>query len=162
MRIVAGGGREQTFDKFRRAALGGRDGELAVLLVDSEGPVTADTPAEHLHSHDSWDFTALANYKVFLMVQAMEAWFLADRDALATFYDGGFLPKALPGSARNVEIVRKADIEPALKKATRKTKTKGEYDKIDHGSVLLTRIDPAKVGNASAHAASFHEFLREL
>ncbi len=162
LRIVAGGGREQTFDKFRRAAEGGHDGELAVLLVDSEGPVTANTPAEHLRLNGGWDFTALLNNRVFLMVQTMEAWFLADRDALSAFYDGGFLPNALPGSVTNVEIVRKEDIEPALKNATRKTKTKGEYHKIDHGSALLALIDPLKVGAASPHAASFNQFLRGL
>ena len=92
----------------------------------------------------------------------MEAWFLADRETLATFYDGGFLPKSLPGSATNVEIIRKEDIEPALKNATRKTATKGEYHKINHGAALLAQIDPAKVEKASPHAASFHQFLRGL
>jgi hypothetical protein len=96
------------------------------------------------------------------MVQTMEAWFLADRSTLVAYYDGGFLPNSLPGSATNIEIVRKEDIEPALKKATRKTKTKGEYRKIDHGAVLLTLIDPKNVEGASPHAASFHRFLRGL
>ena len=83
-------------------------------------------------------------------------------EALAAFYDGGFLPKSLPGSATNVEIIRKEDIEPALKNATRKTETKGEYHKINHGAALLALIDPAKVEKASPHAASFHQFLRSL
>ena len=162
VRIVAGGGREQTFDKFRRAALNSRTGEVSVLLVDSEGPVTANTPIEHLHARDGWDFAALSNYKVFLMVQAMEAWLLADREALATFYDGGFLSGSLPGVATSVETIRKDDIEPGLKKATRKTNTKGEYHKINHGAALLALIDPKKVGDASPHAADFHQFLRAL
>jgi hypothetical protein len=162
LRVVAGGGREQTFDKFRTAVLDSRAGEVSVLLVDSECPVTANTPIEHLHALDGWDFTSLRNSQVFLMVQAMEAWFLADRETLATFYDGGFLPKSLPGSATNVEIIRKEDIEPALKNATRKTATKGEYHKINHGAALLAQIDPAKVEKASPHAASFHQFLRGL
>jgi hypothetical protein len=162
LRIVAAGGREQTFDKFSRAAHDSRAGEVAVLLVDSEGPVTANTPVQHLHGRDGWDFASLLNYKVFLMVQTMEAWFLADRDTLNTFYDGGFLPNALPGNAANIETVRKEDIGPALKKATRKTKTKGEYRKIEHGSALLALIDPKKAGTASPHAARFNEFLRSL
>jgi hypothetical protein len=160
--IVAGGGREQTFDKFRTAALGSRAGEVSVLLVDAEGPVTANTPVEHLRSSDGWEFATLMNCEVFLMVQAMEAWFLADRGALARFYDGGFLPNSLPGSPTNVEVIRKEDIEPALKKATNKTRTKGEYLKVDHGSPLLALIDPVKVGNASPHAADFNKFLRDL
>src|SRR5208283_4605105 len=137
-------------------------GEVSVLLVDSEGPVTANTPTEHLHVRDGWDFATLVNYKVFLMVQTMEVWFLADRDTLAAYYNGGFLPKSLPGSETDVESVRKEDVEPSLKKATRKTKTKGEYHKIGHGAALLALIDPTKVEKASHHAAQFNRFLREL
>jgi hypothetical protein len=162
LRIVVGGGREQTFDKFKTAALNSRAGEVSVLLVDSEGPVTANSPVEHLHAHDNWDFRALRNYQVFLMVQTMESWFLADPGTLATFYDGGFLPKSLPGSAANIEIIRKEDVETGLKKATKKTSTKHEYHKINHGAALLALINPAKVEKASPHAASFHQFLRDL
>lgn len=162
LRIVAAGGREQTFDKFMRAAADCRAGERVVLLVDSEGPVTAKTAARHLHAQDGWALAKLPEDDIFLMVQTMEAWFLADREALAAFYDGGFLPRALPGSATSVESIRKEDIEPALRKATKGTNTKGEYHKIDHGSALLARIDPMKVGEASPHAAKFHEFLRSL
>ena len=162
LRIVADGGRDQTFDKFKRAVLDSRAGEVSVLLVDSEGPVTANSPAEHLRAHDGWDLASLRKHRVFLMVQVMEAWFLADREALTAFYDGGFLPNSLPGRPANTEAIRKEDIEAALKNATRKMKTKGEYHKIDHGSALLALIDPNKVGAASPHADSFHKFLREL
>jgi len=162
LRIVAGGGREQTFDKFKIAARNIRADEVLALLVDSEGPIVANACEEHLRASDGWDFTGAVNHRVFLMVQAMEAWFLADREALATFYDGGFLGKSLPGSATNTEIVRKQDIEPALKNATRKTNTKGEYRKIDHGAALLALIDPTKVEKASPHAKRFNDFLRNL
>jgi len=96
------------------------------------------------------------------MVQAMEAWFLADRDALANFYDGGFLANSLPGSPTNVEAILKDDLEPRLKHASKPTKTKGEYQKVKHGFALLALIDPTKVGNASPHARRFNEFLSGL
>lgn len=162
LRIVVGGGREQTFDKFKTAALNCRADEVSVLLVDSEAPVSVDTPVEHLHGQDGWEFPKLLNYRVYLMVQTMESWLLADREALAAYYDGGFLPKSLPGRSTNIETIRKEDVEPALKKATKNTKTKGEYHKINHGAVLLALIDPTKVEKASPHAANFHEFLRGL
>lgn len=162
VKIVAGGSREQTFDKFKIAAHNTRADEIVALLVDSEGEVAASSCDEHLRASDGWDFTELRNHRVFLMVQAMEAWFLADREALATFYDGGFLRNSLPGSATNIEIVRKQDLEPALKNATRKTNTKGVYRKIDHGAALLALIDPAKVEKASPHAKQFNDFLRNL
>jgi Domain of unknown function (DUF4276) len=161
-RIVPCGGRNQTFDKFKAAVGSSKAGDLCVLLVDSEGVVGASSPTAYLSSRDKWDFSRLQIHHVFLMVQAMEAWFLADREALAAYYDGGFLPNSLPGNATNVEAIRKDDLEPALKNATRKTKTKGEYHKINHGTALLALIDPKKVEDASPHAASFHKFLREL
>ena len=92
----------------------------------------------------------------------MEAWFLADREALAEFYDDGFLAKSLPGSPTNIEAVLKEDLESRLKQASRQTKTKGEYHKTRHGFALLALIDPKKVEDASPHAASFHKFLRGL
>jgi len=162
LKIVACGSRERTFDKFRRATLDGSVGEVFVVLVDSEGPVTAPTPVEHLQLRDKWDFPSIESHQVFLMVQTMEAWFLADREALAGFYDGGFLPKSLPGSATNIEIIRKEDVEQGLKNATGKTDTKGEYHKINHGTALLALIDPVKVENASPHAKRFNQFLRGL
>jgi hypothetical protein len=98
----------------------------------------------------------------FLMVQAMEAWFLADREVLAAFYGDGFLANSLPGSPREIESVPKGDLEPALKHASGPTKTKGPYQKVKHGFALLALINPSKVENASPHAASFHRFLRRL
>ena len=92
----------------------------------------------------------------------MEAWFLADRAALAAFSDGGFLATSLPGSPTNIEAVPKNDLEPKLIHATRPAKTKGEYHKTKHGFELLGKIDPAKVGDASPHAKQFNEFLRGL
>jgi hypothetical protein len=159
--IVACGGRQQAFDRFKTAVQNGQTGEVFVLLVDSEGPVDAATPTKHLLACDAWIFPTSQNYEVFLMVQVMEAWFLADRETLVAFYNGGFLPNALPGSAANIEIIRKEDIASGLAKATRNTKTKGEYHKTKHGFDLLARIDPKKVESASPCAASFHKFLRE-
>jgi hypothetical protein len=159
---VACGGRQQTFDRFKTAIEASREGEICALLVDAEGPVRANNPEEHLLARDGWKLPALGGHRVFLMVQAMEAWFLADRDTLSAFYDGGFLANSLPGSPINIEAVLKDDLEPKLKHASRQTKTKGEYHKTRHGFALLALIDPQKVEDASPHAASFHQFLRGL
>jgi hypothetical protein len=159
--IVACGGRQQTFDRFNTAVLDSRAGEICVLLVDAEDRVTAQIPPEHLRTRDGWDFPVLDHAKVFLMVQAMEAWFLADREALATFYGEGFLAKSLPGSPTNIEAIRKDDLEPRLKHASKPTQ-KGEYHKTKHGFALLALIDPLKVGTGSPHAANLHQFLRGL
>jgi hypothetical protein len=162
LKIVPCGGRGQAFDMFNTAVQTSKADDTCALLVDSEGPVRANSPIAYLSNRDGWDFPALGNHQVFLMVQAMEAWFLADRAALAAFYDGGFLPNSLPGSPTNIEVILKNDLEPKLKHASRPTKTKGEYHKTRHGFALLALIDPAKVEVASPHAASFHQFLRSL
>ena len=160
--IVACGGHDQAFKRFKTAVDSSQAGDVCALLVDAEAPVTAASVVQHLHDRDGWDFPALGRHEVFLMVQAMEAWFLADREALANFYDGGFLANSLPGNPTNVEAVSKDDLEPTLKHASKPTKTKGEYHKVKHGFALLAIIDPAKVAGASPHAKFLNEFLASL
>ncbi|HEV2136923.1 MAG TPA: DUF4276 family protein [Terracidiphilus sp.] len=160
--IIACGGRNEAFDRFCIAVRNSRADDLCALLVDAECPVKRPTPEQHLHERDGWDFPVLGRHKTFLMVQAMEAWFLADREVLSSFYDGGFLAKSLPGSAMNIEVIRKEVLEPALKHASKPTESKGEYHKVKHGFALLSQIDPAKVEKASPHAAALHAFLRAL
>ena len=94
------------------------------------------------------------------MVQAMEAWFLADREALKAFYGTGFLAKSLPGTAAAIESIPKIDLEPRLNHAAKPT-SKGEYHKTKHGFALLALIDPSRVEIASPYAAALHQFLRE-
>ena len=85
-KIVRGEGRSATFRKFRTARR--RTNELFLLLVDSEGPVTPGHSAwQHLRNRDNWDQpTGAAADSAYLMVQVMETWFLADRDALREFF----------------------------------------------------------------------------
>jgi len=161
-KVVACGDRNQAFEKFRTAIRTYQKDDICILLVDSEALVTAQDAIAHLCTRDGWQFPALGIHRVFLMVQAMEAWFLADREALAEFYDGGFLTNSLPGSPANIEVIPKGDLEPKLKHASKPTKTKGEYHKVRHGFVLLAMISPAKVANASPHAKLFNEFLASL
>jgi len=91
----------------------------------------------------------------------MEAWFLADRNALVRFYGKDFLIRNLPGSETNVEAILKDDLEPSLNHAASPTQ-KEEYHKTKHGFEILAMIDPSKVEAGSPHAKSFHDFLRSL
>ena len=94
---------------------------------------------------------------VHLMVQCMEAWFLADRPALAQYYGDGFIPSALPGNPR-IEQVPKTDIMRGLENATKATQ-KETYHKTKHGFDLLGRIDPAAVRQVSPFADKLVEIL---
>jgi len=87
----------------------------------------------------------------------MEAWFLADRDALLEFYGADLLADSLPGQA-NIEQIPKRSLLPALKHASKQT-TKGSYDKIRHAFALLARIDPQKLRVASHHAGRLFDVL---
>ena len=161
--IVACGNRQDAFERFKIAVDNGRAGERFALLVDSEGPVRHNLdPAAFLHICDRWDFAGLPTDYVFLMVQAMEAWFLADRTTLAAYYEDGFRPNNLPYDEHRIEEIPKDDLEPCLISASVGTKTKGSYHKTRHAFALLAEIDPAKVGAGSPHAAAFYEFLRSL
>ena len=158
--IEADGGRQQAYDAFKTAHA--RDSRTAVLLVDAEAPVTAQDSWTHLRTRDGWTRPAGAtNDQCHLMVQVMESWFLADREALATFYQQRFRPQALPGNPRQVEQISKRDVESGLEQATRAT-TRGRYHKGRHSFEILASLDPAKVTAASPHAKRFIQALLSL
>lgn len=158
--IVACGGRGQTYDKLM-AARRTYPRAFCVLLVDSEGPVTAPSDKQYLTARDGWDLRDTDEEQIHLMVQAMEAWLIADKAALAAYYGPGLHEQRLPDQ-RNVEEIPKEDLEKALKSATRDAKPKGEYHKIKHGAQLLGLVDPAKVRAAARHCDDLFVVLRRL
>lgn len=154
-KVIACGPRTTAFDDFK-SALATFEDELIVLLVDAEAPVADGLSVwAHLEKRDNWDQPAGAtDEQAHLMVQRMEAWFLADRDTLKRYYGQSFRESALP-DRKDVEKVAKVDLFKALKATTKEAKTKAGYDddtKASHGFDLLGRLDPAKVRAASPHA----------
>ena len=93
-KLVCCGPRDVAFRSFRNAA---RNGEAAIvlLLVDAEGPV-ATGPCEHLQARDGWDMIDVDAQSVHMMVQTMEAWIVADGDALRGYYGQSFNAGAVP------------------------------------------------------------------
>jgi hypothetical protein len=83
---------------------------------------------------------AINERSIHLMIQTMEAWIIADVDAVASYYGQHFLRNALP-AAQDLEGVEKARIENTLKRATAKTQKK-EYRKIRDAAALLRAIAP--------------------
>lgn len=151
-KVIACGDRGTTFDRFRTALSEYQDA-FVILLVDSERSIAPGVaPWMHLKMRDGWDQPAGAtDDQAHLMVQCMEAWFLADKDVVADYYGEGFNPNTLPGQ-QDIEQIDKGDVVRALENATRNTRTKGQYHKTRHGFELLARIDPAKVRQSSRHA----------
>ena len=117
--VVRCGDRANAFRRFSVAVREAGDNELPVLLVDSEGPVREGRPAwEHLQYSDHWRPPAGADdNQAYLMVQAMEAWLVADRDALREYFGRGFDENRLPGQS-DPEQIPKNRLESSLKDAS--------------------------------------------
>ena len=152
-RIIACGSRDTAYDRFCTAQEQARAHEFIVLLVDSEESVGGNIGSWAFlkRRDDNWDKPdGTSDDNAHLMVQCMEAWFLADRDTLAQFFGNGFNTTPLPNRS-DVENIPKLDLYDALKRATR-TSGKGEYGKGRHSFDLLAQLDPQKVVDASPHA----------
>lgn len=158
--ITLCGSRNNAFRDFKNALVTHADA-FVILLVDSEAPVT-QSPWEHLKSRDNWDApSGIDDTHCYLMVQAMEAWFMADIDTLKNFYGQGFKENAIPKKS-NVETIEKDLLERSLEAATRDTKSKGEYQKIQHAFKLLEMLDVDKVRKASSECDRIFTTLTQL
>ena len=160
--VIACGSRGQTFKDFR-TAVRQQAADFVILLVDSEGPLEgAVTSWAHLALRDKWRPPAITTEdQAHLMVQCMEAWFLADQDVLGHFYGRGFLPSSLPHRP-DIEQVPRVELLDALRQASRRTQ-KRTYHKTKHGFAILGVIDPQKVRAASPRAGRlFDVLIREV
>ena len=160
--VVPSGSREDTYKAFR-AGLSLHPEDQIFLLVDSEGEV-ARSPVEHLcgEGKDGWDRRLFNDDNCHLMVQLMEAWFIADSEKLAEFYGQGFRESAIP-KTKDIEKVDKKRVLDALTKATENTSKKA-YDKKRerHASALLKRIRPEKVRQKARHCDRLFAALEKL
>jgi hypothetical protein len=132
---------------------------IHLLLVDSEDFVRVSSPKQHLIARDNWDLSGINEENTHLMVQVMESWIIADIEALANFYGQKFNRNAIPPS-NNVEQIAKADVESALKNATKSTQ-KGEYHKINYDPNILAIVDVSIVRNKSAYCDRLYHFIIE-
>jgi hypothetical protein len=157
VRIISCGARTEAHSDFLRAIETHHDA-LNILLVDSEQPVDHKlNPKEHLRSVDKWSLPNCSADTCHLMVQAMEAWFIADIQALVGFYGQDFNRNSIPAH-QNVEAIPKATLEDSLRSATKKTK-KGAYHKGKHSHEILKRIDPDLVCKRAPHCEKLFDVL---
>lgn len=164
-RVMSCGSRQNAYDDFCIAL---HNGESAMLLVDSEAQIAATQPPWQPWLHllnrqgDQWAQPAGANDNhCHLMVQCMEAWLLADRQTLQTFFGQGFKVNALPAVTNPIEGVAKQEVYQSLANATKECKTKAPYGKGEHSFKLLALIDPAKVTATSGWAKRFIEEMKK-
>ena len=128
------------------------DSEDPVNVTHQQGNPDQWKPWDHLYQSDKWNKPANADdMDCHLMVQCMEAWFIADRQALVEFFGQDFNENKLPGVARSIESIQKQELYQALAGATRNCK-KGQYGKGAHSFNLLAKINPQTVTTASPWA----------
>ena len=157
-KVVRGEGRDKTFSKFSNELRKRIPDQTALLLVDSEGPVDANHTAwQHLQARDGWrQPPAAADDRAYLMVQFMETWFLADRDALRQFFGPSFNENAFR-EWPSLESVPKDTVLNALEQATGNRYRKGKVS-----FQLLSEISPDRVAAACPHAKRLLDALRAL
>ena len=142
-KVVSCGSRGEAYEDFIVAVWQNPDAAI-LLLVDAERRVRGQSPTQHLaRSPDNWDLRGIRDDRVHLMVQAVEAWMIADPDGLRAYFGNGFNENALPGR-RNPEEIPKDDLKRALAAAGRDTKKRG-YHEISDGTEILRVIDPSTV-----------------
>jgi hypothetical protein len=155
-KVVACGSRRHAYDDFCVALANAKLGDVIVLLVDSEAPVNCeeDQVWGHVYSRegDKWPRPNGAEpADLHFMVECMEAWFMADKPCLETYFRQGFETDKLP-SRSDIEQIAKTDLYEGLKKATKNCRTKTCYSKGPHYFDILGKIDPAKVIAVSPYA----------
>ena len=166
-RIVAGGSRNSTYRAFCMALKNAGKGDFVVLLVDAENPVRSGiTGWDHLRGEDGWVKPDGADDdQVHLMVQCMEAWFLADHQCLDNYFGQGFNTGALPGGD-DVEVIPKADLIAGLENAARTAEkciedNRRTYEKGADSFKILEKLNHELVCNASSHARRLIDVLRQ-
>ena len=127
VRVRPCGGRADAWRDFKIANDLAKPGEYVILLVDSEGPVGANISAwDYLwgRKEDKWEKPKEAeDDQAHLMVQCMEAWFMADREAAVKHLGKNVKVSDLPAPVNNdIECLSKDRIIDALNKAARKAR----------------------------------------
>jgi hypothetical protein len=163
-RIVACGGRLRAFESFRTSHENAGDEIFPILLVDSEAPVIGRNSWEHvmLRHGDGWQRPpGTSDDQIHLMVQAMEAWFHADKITLQQYYGQQFRVNVL-SQRPDVENISKADLFDGLGRATQDCQ-KGPYSKGEDSFKILSQIDPTRVRMASSvHAERFLQVMDRI
>jgi hypothetical protein len=144
-RLIASGSGATASHDFGTAVLANEDA-WNILLIDSEGP-PGDDPSGSLCQEKGWDKSHADS--IFWMVEMMEAWFHADKDALEQFYGPGFRRGSLKANPK-VEQISKKDLKDGLSAATKNSR-KGDYydNKTTHGPKLLASISADRVQTAA-------------
>ncbi|MDQ2794901.1 MAG: DUF4276 family protein [Bacteroidota bacterium] len=158
-KLVACGGRGMAYDRFCTAI---KQGEDALLLVDSEAPIATDPatgkpvgPWAHLKLRDKWTPPPGAtDAHVYLMAECMESWFVGDRDGFIAYYTQGNRrcnTSKIP-VVTDIEPLAKTKVLADVKAASLPSGMVVDYSKGSRSFDILGTIDPEQVAKTSYHA----------
>ncbi len=156
LKIIACGSRNNAFKDFCTGLKNAKKDEHCLLLVDSEEPIISNNVWQHVSDWQKPD--RATEEHLHFMVECMEAWFMADKQTLISYYGLGFNQNALSQNAK-IEDISKRDLYNTLNSATRKT-AKGSYSKSGHSFDILSKIDARKVIANSPYAQRLLDTLQ--
>lgn len=158
-KLIAGGSRTETVKGFLWSCAAWPT-VLNVLLIDSEAPVAhAASMIRTLRNESFWDRDVdCGDDQIHLMVQAIEAWFVADQQAFIKYFGRDFNSNALP-SPQNAESTSPNELMAAIRNGLRRTQRRRDYDKVSDGLKLLQLIDEDTVSQNCQHFRRLIAFL---
>lgn len=159
--IHPAGGQHEAISHFFKKHIENRNSPQikTILLVDAEEPRKDDRPTKHLeivHAARKIEFSTEHESNVYLMQITMEAWLLADHQALELYYCPETL-KLIQSKCPEGTITdqfRKTQLFDILQEAN-SYKHGRNYDKIKDGHEILQRMNPV---TASKNSNSFRDF----
>lgn len=160
--MIAGGSNAETVKGFLRSCRL-NPSDLNVLLIDSEAPApSVADELRTLRSRDYWNASVAPkeDERINFMVQAMEAWFIADPRALASHFGNGFGTGSLP-NPQNAESISPNGLTNSINQALRAIggRRRRKYDKVRDGARLLALIDEATVRRNCPSFGRLMDFL---
>ena len=173
-KVLACGSRQDALEDYEAAI---DNGDEAILLVDSEGPVDESCQAgDDFGNWKPWKHLEKASLKAnrlkrpakaderdcHLMVECTENWSAADTCAVQDYY-GAAIPKDELARLEKPELISKADVLKLLKNVARQSPILGkrEYEKGKHTFELLKNANPEKVAEKCPWARRFVERLED-
>jgi uncharacterized protein DUF4276 len=160
--LIACGSRNEAYRQFCNR-WPGRDGEVLLLLVDSESQVNG-AKWEHVaqRAGDHWKTPAsVTEDHLWFMMQCMATWIVADRNTLARVFGDCLIANALP-PLTDLERRSKADVQTRLQQATARCDRDRKYEKGRRPYQLVEKLDPETLADNLPHFKSLISHLRLL
>ena len=161
-RLVACGGRNDVFNRFKIALRAGGDGYIA-MWIDSEDPMADIEQAwKHLVEVTTvgiWEKPEGAmDDQVLFMTTCMETWIVTDRAALQEHYKQNLNENPLPHT-NGLEGRQRHAVQQALETATKNCKN--AYAKGKRSFEILEKLDPAVLRQHLPSFARVEKILSE-